>query len=81
MYGSSVVRAAVVHGLVFLSDSSSEDGNIGNPPVFTLTNGLYEENGSPYTGTKYYGLDEYGNNPVWTVVFASGVVVSATHNQ
>ena len=81
MYDNSIVRDAVVHGIAYLSDSATQNGNIGNPPVITLTNGLYEQNGTPYTGSANFGADEYGNNPAWTVVFASGIVVTATHNQ
>jgi hypothetical protein len=81
MYNNSHVRDAPIFGIIYLNDSATTNGNTPEAAVIPLTNGLYEENGSPYTGTKYYGADEYGNNPKWTIVFASGVVTSSTYNQ
>jgi hypothetical protein len=80
MYGTSDVSNCIVNGIIYLNDNATTNGNTPNAAVIPLTNGLYYENGSLYTGTKLFGADEYGNNPLATIAFASGVITSATYH-
>jgi hypothetical protein len=76
MFDNSHVGDAVLHGATLFDNNATNNGNItGNPARIFLTNGLYSENGSLYTGTKTYGGDGYGlaNS---TFEYVNGVEVS-----